>query len=449
MNSFEEIFALVKSNLDIGEVAQKSWIEPIKPLRLTNNTAYLYVQAPFVKQILQENYKDTFKTLFKSILGFEVNVEILCDDDLSHEEKIKANPILELQDDKPMVEKLIRSEEGSKYRHTFDTFIEGDSNRLAYAACKAAASAKNAENPLYIYGNPGLGKTHLLFAVKNEISEKRPELNIVFTNADIFISDFVDSIKFDKMIEFKNKYRNADVLLVDDVQFFAGKKECQQELFNTFNELHSQNKQIIFTSDRTPKEINDIDERLQSRFEWGLLADISVPEYETRLAIIQRKASLYGINIPQVVMAYIADNLKINIRQLEGAITKINALSVVSDISPTMAMAKSVVKEVLDENVASPLTVDKIIAEIGSIYGFTEEEIRGKRRNAELSTARQIAIYVVQAITGLSFVEIGKQFGGRDHSTIVYAVNKVKDMIKVNKAYRHTIDDLIKNISNM
>ncbi|MCL2754505.1 MAG: chromosomal replication initiator protein DnaA [Oscillospiraceae bacterium] len=449
MNSFDEIFALMKANLNISEVAKTAWIDPIKPIGFENGVATFYVQTPFIKNLLQQNYTELFQKALKDILGFDVGVVIKCDDDISDTERIRCLPIPELQDDHAMVTKLTESKKNSNYQYTFETFIEGDSNKLAYTACKAAATGQNSANPLFIYGNPGLGKTHLLFAVKNEMLRHNPAANIVLIPADTFISDYVSSIKLDKMLEFKEKYRNLDVLLIDDVQFFASKKECQQELFNTFNDLHANNKKIFFTSDRAPKEINDIEGRLQSRFEWGLIADISNPEFETRLAIIQRKADLFGLKISDTIMAYIADQLKHNIRQLEGAITKMNSLSLVSDIPPTMAMAQSVINEILDENVPASVTLERIINEISAIYGFTPDEIRSKKRGADISTARQIAIYVVYRITGLSYVDIGKEFGGRDHSTIVYAVNKVKDTIQVNKAYRHKIDDLIRNVSSI
>jgi chromosomal replication initiator protein len=373
---------------------------------------------------------------------------IQCGEDLTPEQKLVVTPISELQDDTDLVNKLNRSELSSNYEHTFDTFIQGESNKLAYAACKAVAAGQNNYNPLYIYGNPGLGKTHLLSAVRNEISKNRPNLNIVFAASDNFINDFVSSIRTDSTMEFKRKYRSADVLLVDDVQFFAGKKECQQELFNTFNELHSNNRQIIFTSDRPPKEINDIDQRLQSRFEWGLLADISIPEFETRVAIIQRKAKLMDLTIQPNVVEFIADKLKNNIRQLEGAIIKINAMSLVSDVVPTVAMAKGIIQEIMDEVVPTPLTIEKVINEVAITYGLTSDELRSKKRSANISTARQIAIYIVHKITGLSYAEIGKQFGNRDHSTIVYAVNKVRDIVQSNREHRKTIDDIIKNVSN-
>ena len=238
------------------------------------------------------------------------------------------------------------------------------------------------------------------------------------------------------------------MLLVDDVQFFSGKKESQAELFHTFNELHGKNKQIILTSDRPPKEINDIEERLLSRFEWGLLADIGTPEFETRLAIIKRKAELLNMHIPQNVMEYMADKLKKNIRQLEGAIVKMNALTLVTSVPPTISMAQNVIKDVLTDQQPIPVTVERIISEVGHIYSVTAEEMIGPKRNSQISSARQIAMYLINTITGLSYTAIGNEFGNRDHSTVVYAINKVKSIIKKDPNYRATIEDLVKNISN-
>jgi chromosomal replication initiator protein len=449
MNSFEEIFDLMKSRLDITDVARKSWIDPIKPLKLNGSNAILYVNAPFVKQILKENYIHLFKRHLSEILGFDVQITIQCDEDLTTEQKVIINPIPELQDDLVMVDKLAKSEAGSHYMYTFDTFIEGDSNKLAYVACKSVAARQKNYNPLYIYGNPGLGKTHLLCAISNEITKNNPELNIVFSSSENFVNEFVSSISERTTVQFKNKYRSADVLLLDDVQFFSKKEESQQELFNTFNELHSAGKQIIFTSDRVPKDIAGIEQRLRSRFEWGLLADISPPEFETRCAIIERKAKLSQLPIPPHIVEYIAESLKTNIRQLEGAITKMNAMALVQEIKPTLAMAKEVVQEVLDESIPTPMTIEKVINEVANIYGLTADELRSKKRSANISTARQIAIFVVHKITGLSYVEIGKEFGGRDHSTVVYAVNKVKDIIAKDTAYRNTVEDLIRNVGNL
>lgn len=451
MNSFAEIFDLMKQNLPITDTAKKLFIDPIKPIKLNNNHVVLYVNNPYEKQIIEENYVNMFKTQFYEILGFEVEVDILTYNDLSAEQRVKfSDPIPELEDDLDMTQKLETTLANSNYQHTFDTFIVGDSNKLAYSACKSVCAGQVGQyNPLFIYSEPGLGKTHLLCAVKNEMERKYPGCKVLFVAAETFVTEFVNSLKYNTNDEFKQKYRNCDLLLVDDVQFFSGKKESQTELFHTFNELHSKGKQIILTSDRPPKEINDIEQRLMTRFEWGLLADIGTPEFETRLAIIKRKAELLGMHIPANVMEYMADKLKKNIRQLEGAIIKMNALTLVTSVPPTISMAQNVIKDVLTDQQPIPVTVEKIIAEVSHIYSVSPEEIVSQKRSSQISTARQVAMYIVHKVTGLSYTAIGQEFGGRDHSTVVYAISKVKSIIKKDPTYRATIDDLLKNMSNL
>ncbi len=455
MNSFSDIFELMKNSLEITDTARNLWIEPIKPVKLNNNKVVLYVADSYVKHIVEENYSNVFKTKFKDILGFDVEIEFITDNEsdnsITTEQKVRlSEPIPELQDDPYIENKLHEAEKNGNYQHTFDTFIVGESNRLACAACKSIAQGQARNyNPLYIYSEPGLGKTHLLSAVKNEILLTHPEYNIVFVSAETFVNEFVLSVKNNKTEEFKNKYRSADMFLVDDVQFFSGKKESQNELFHTFNDLHSAGKQIILTSDRPPKEINDIEERLLTRFEWGLLADIAPPEFETRLAIIKRKAELLNMRIPNNVMEYMADKLKNNIRQIEGAIVKMNAMSMLTESIPTLSMAQNIVRDVMTEQQPVPVTVEKVITEVSHIFNVTPDEIRSHNRNSQVSTARQVAIYVISKVTGLPYTAIGKEFGGRDHSTIVYAVNKVKKVMQKDSAYKATVDDLIKNIGNM
>lgn len=451
MNSFADIFELVKANLPITDTAKKLFIDPIKPIKLNNNKVILYVNSPYDKQIIEENYLNMFKTQFYEILGFEVEIEILIYQDLTPEQRIRySEPIPELEDDVDMTTKLETTLANSNYKHSFDTFIVGDSNRLAYSACLAVANGQGGQyNPLFLYSEPGLGKTHLLSAVKNEIESKNPSSKVILVPAETFVTEFVNSLKYNTNDEFKKKYRTCDMLLVDDVQFFSGKKESQTELFHTFNELHSQNKQIILTSDRPPKEINDIEERLLTRFEWGLLADIGTPEFETRLAIIKRKAELLNMHIPNNVMEYMADKLKKNIRQLEGAIVKMNALTLVTSVPPTISMAQNVIKDVLTDQQPIPVTVEKIIVEVSHIYNVTPDEIISQKRSSQISTARQVAMYIVHKVTGLSYTAIGQEFGGRDHSTVVYAINKVKSIIKKDPNYKATIDDLLKNMSNL
>lgn len=334
-NSFEEIFQEMKKRLTLTPTAMKLWIEPLKPLKLNNNHVLLYVESRFSKDMTMANFKTVMEEAFSDLLGFDVEVEILCSEDLNVEQKLKygiesyadSSPKelqKELEDDDIVKTRLKNSELASNYQHTFDTFIVGDNNKLAYAACKAVVQEPSTRyNPLYIYSEPGLGKTHLLSAVKSEMEKLHPEMNIIYTTADTFTDDYVSNLRTKSNLEaFKQKYRSCDLLLIDDIQFMANKNETQQELFHTFNSLYNQNKQIIFTSDRPPKELNGIEQRLISRFEQGLLADIAPPEYETRIAIIKRKAELYGMNLPDSIVDFLADKLKTNIRQLEGAITK-------------------------------------------------------------------------------------------------------------------------------
>lgn len=456
MNSFNDIFELMKQNLDLSPTAMNLWINPIKPVKLNNNRVVLYIADSYVKKVVSENYNDVFKKQLKEILGFDVEIEYICDDDkvqIHTSDAVDYNysePIPELQDDPYIVHKLHETEKNGNYQHTFDTFIVGESNRLACAACKAIAQGQARNyNPLYIYSEPGLGKTHLLCAVKNEILLTHPDYNIVFVSAETFVNEFVNSVRTNKTDDFKKKYRSADMFLVDDVQFFSGKKESQNELFHTFNELHAAGKQIILTSDRPPKEINDIEERLLTRFEWGLLADIAPPEFETRLAIIKRKAELLNMHVPNNVMELLADKLKNNIRQIEGAIVKMNAMSMLTETTPTIIMAQNIIRDVMTEQQPIPITVEKVITEVSHIFNVSPEEIRSQNRNSQVSTARQVAIYVISKVTGLSYTSIGKEFGGRDHSTIVYATNKVKNVMQKDPAYRATVEDLIKNIGNM
>ncbi len=452
LNSFSDLFEIVKQRLDITETARNLFIDPIKPIKLDNNTAILLLANDWIKNIIKENYDEIFKKHLKDILGFEVDIEYVTSDDhvVTPEEIVRvSDPIPELDDDPYAKTRLHETEENSNYKYTFDTFIVGESNRLACAACKSIAQDKSDFNPLYIYSEPGLGKTHLLYAIKNEVETRHPEYNIVYVSAETFVNEFVNSVKTNTTEEFKKKYRSAEMLLVDDVQFFSGKKESQNELFHTFEELHRRGKEIILTSDRPPKEINDIENRLITRFEWGLLTDIAAPEFETRLAIIRRKAELMDLKIPNNVMEYMADKLKNNIRQIEGAIVKMYHIVFLTGSTPTIIMAQNIIKDVMTEQQPVPVTVDHVITDVSHIFNVSPDEMRSKNRNSQVSTARQVAMYVISKVTDLSYTSIGKEFGGRDHSTVVYATNKVKKVMQTDPAYRATVEDLIKNISNV
>ncbi len=452
MNSFSDIFELMKESLNITETAKKLFIDPIKPLKLNNKTAVLYITNDWIKKVIKENYDEIFKKQLKEILGFEVDIEYVTNEDksVSPEEIVRlSDPIPELDDDPYAKSRMHETEENSNYKYTFDTFIVGESNKLACSACRSIAQDKADFNPLYIYSEPGLGKTHLLYAIKNEVESHHPDYNIVYVSAETFVSEFVNSVKTNTTEEFKKKYRSAEMLLVDDVQFFSGKKESQNELFHTFEELHRRNKKIILTSDRPPKEINDIETKLIIQFEWGLLTDIAAPEFETSLAIIKRKTELMNIKIPNNVMEYMADKLKNNIRQIEGAIVKMYHIVFLTGTTPTIIMAQNIIKDVMTEQQPVPVTVEHVITDVSHIFNVSPDEMKSKNRNSQVSTARQVAMYVISKVTDLSYTSIGKEFGGRDHSTVVYATNKVKKVMQTDPAYRATVEDLIKNIGNM
>ena len=344
-------------------------------------------------------------------------------------------------------EKLNESILDADYEFTFDTFIVGSSNKFAHAASLAvAANPGYAYNPLFIYGNSGLGKTHLLNAIRSEIKANSPEKEIIYVKGDDFTNELIESIHLAKTSEFRQKYRNSDVLLVDDVQFIGGKESTQEEFFHTFNALYEAKKQIVLTSDRPPKEIQSLVDRLRNRFESGLIADIQPPDFETRSAIIKRKAELLEIDVPDDVCEYIATKLKANIRQLEGVVKKMKAKSLLYGEKISINSAQKIISDILNNDQPPPLTVEKIIEEVARTFGVTSEDIRSSKRNSNISKARQIAIYVVREITQLSMNLIGDEFGGRDHSTIVYAVKQVeKDMSKDTKV-KSMVEDIIKNI---
>lgn len=286
-------------------------------------------------------------------------------------------------------------------------------------------------------------------AISNEMKKNNPNLNIIYVTGETFANELIDAIRMKRDTTiFHEKYRNADVLLVDDIQFIAGRESTQEEFFHTFNELYNEGKQIVLTSDKPPKDIKTLEERIRTRFESGLIADVSTPDFETRMAIIRRKAEALNINIPDDVCEFIANRLKTNIRQLEGAVKKMTALRHFAGNTPTMATAQSVIRDILNDDQPVPITVEKIISDVAEIYNVTAEDIRSNKRSSQISLARKVAIYVVREITQMSLVAIGHEFGNRDHSTIVYSINSIEMSIKKDKNLRQVVDDCIKNIKN-
>jgi chromosomal replication initiator protein len=378
------------------------------------------------------------------VLGFEAELEFVTDESIdiqSPKAEVAAASATAVE------EKIIQKTVNYDYEYTFDTFIVGGSNKFAHAACVAVASNPAiAYNPLYIYGRSGLGKTHLLYAIRHQVLKQHPDFNVVYLKGDDFTNELIDAIRSSKTSEFRNKYRKVDVLLMDDIQFIAGKDSTQEEFFHTFNTLYEAKKQIVLTSDRPPKEIQTLEDRIRTRFEWGLIADIQPPDFETRIAIIKRKAEILAINIPPDVVEFTAVKLKNNIRQLEGAVKKMKAYSVLTGESPSLAIAQTAIRDTLSENVPIPITISRIIAEVSKYYNIPSEDILGNKRTAEIALARQVSMYIARDVTDMSLPYIGDEFGGKDHTTVLHAIRKVEDNMQKDGFFKSVVLDLIKNV---
>ncbi|WP_040195443.1 chromosomal replication initiator protein DnaA [Candidatus Soleaferrea massiliensis] len=443
MESFSQVFSSVCDYCkgEISEVAYNLWISCIEPIGFENGTATLYVRSEFQKNIIDEKYVGLLKRAFNAVLGFEVAIKLVCDEDKLDSKK--ADEAMK----KYTPEQVEKSSQGGEYEFTFSTFIVGSSNKFAHAASLAvAANPSGAYNPLFIYGASGLGKTHLLYAIHSEIAKNKPDKNIVYVKGETFTNELIDSIRTETTRQFRDKYRLADVLLMDDVQFIGGKESTQEEFFHTFNELYQADKQIVLTSDRPPKEIKTLEDRLRTRFEWGLLADVQPPDFETRIAIIRRKAELLDIQIPDEVAEYIANRLKNNIRQLEGTVKKLKAYKLLAGTPPSIAIAQNAIRDILNDNQPIPVTVERIISEVSRTYGVSPSDVRSNKRSAQISTARQVSAYVIREITQMSMSSIGEEFSGRDHSTMVYAIQQVEKNMAHDSRFKETVEDIVKNI---
>ena len=470
MNSFTEVLNLVKESIaksgEISATAYNLWIKPLEPISFKDNVASLSLQSVFQRNITS-NYLPRIERAFEEVLGFPVTVQILVEEEMQNgsfpppaapapEPPPAAAPFVPTYGEPVQPEEVpqLTTKESElltgEYDYTFENFIVGSRNEFAYTACKSIAMADfyapKPYNPLFIYGPSGLGKTHLLMAIKHVVQQRNPQLSIVYTNSENFTHDVVYHLKKQTMPELREKYRSADFLLIDDIQFLSGKEQTQEEFFHTFNELHQHGKQIVVTSDRPPKDVQALEDRLRSRFESGLLADISPPDTETRIAIIKRKAELLQLDISDEIVNFIAGKLKSNIRQLEGAVKKLKINRVLTGDPITLPNAQGVIREILNDEQPVPVTVEKIIEEVSRTFEVSPEDIRSNKRSGPISTARQIAIYIVREITQISMKQIGQEFGGRDHTTIVYTLKKVEELMSTNPHEKGIIEDLIKNI---
>jgi len=328
-------------------------------------------------------------------------------------------------------------------RYTFESFVVGTSNQFAHAASLAVASQPgNAYNPLFIYGGVGLGKTHLLHAIGNHIQAKG-SFNVYYLSAETFIYDLIDSIRYEKMSDFHNRYRSMDVLLLDDVQFMAGKERTQEEFFHTFNALYQSQKQMVVTSDKVPKDIPELEERLRSRFEWGLIADIQLPDMETRVAILNKKAELESIDLPSEVSLFIARHVHSNVRVLEGSLTKLKAYAHLTGQNISIEMCKNALQDVLGER-KTTLTIEEVIKSVCRHYGIRMQDLKSTKRSKQIALARQVAMYLCRLLTSESFPEIGTRFGGKDHSTVIHSVNKIEALLAEDKKIKEDVESIRK-----
>ncbi len=432
MNSFNELWEMVKAECQalVSESIYNVWFKDIELISFNEEKVVLAISG-FKKKIVETRFIDKLNQAFYNIMGFEIEIEFV--DSLGYsqpeEEKIEV--------------------EDKTDADTFDTFVVGSSNKFAHAAAIAvAANPGGSYNPLFIHGNSGLGKTHLLSAICHEIKKNNPDANIVYTRGETFTNDLIRHLAQKNMVEFHDKYRSADVLLVDDVQFIAGKESTQEEFFHTFNALATAGNQIVLTSDMPPKKIETLDDRLRNRFEWGLIADIQPPDLETRMAIIKRKAVKLGLDIPDDVIQYIAQRLKDNIRQLEGAVKKMQAYVTMQGLPISITTAQAAIKDIMVDTQPQPITVDKIVQEVARTYGVSADDIRSKRQDAGTVEMRQMSIYLVRELTGMSTNAIGKAFGGKNHTTVLYSISQFEDKLKSRSDLREKVESIKKNVSD-
>ena len=446
---WDKILLHLKEEHEIMDVSYKTWLLPLKIYDVEGNVVKILApDANFITYI-RKKYGLILQVTIEEVTGFSCTVEFITEDAIKDKEKPEKQLIQNSAGD---VSQTALQSANLNPRYTFDTFVVGANNNLAHAAALAVAeSPGEVYNPLFIYGGVGLGKTHLMHSIAHFILKNKPDAKILYVTSEKFTNELIDAIRNKNNIsttEFREKYRNNDVLLIDDIQFIIGKESTQEEFFHTFNTLYESKKQIIISSDKPPKDIETLEERLRSRFEWGLTVDIQSPDYETRMAILRKKEEMEGYNIDNEVIKYIATNIKSNIRELEGALTKIVALSKLDHNKEiNIALAEEALKDIISPNAERKVTPDLIIQVVADHFGITPLDIASQKRNKEVVYPRQIVMYLCQNMTDASLQEIGKYLGGRDHTTIIHGREKISGDLKNNENLANTIEILKKKLS--
>jgi chromosomal replication initiator protein len=433
---WEEVLNLIK--VELTEVSFNTWLKTINPISLSDDEIILAAPNDFTKGILEGRYLNLIKNAIKEVSKKDYKINFIVPGE-------EINTIKKSQNEKKEMESEFKTQLNPKY--TFSTFVTGKSNEFAHAASLAVAEAPaQAYNPLFVYGGVGLGKTHLMHAIGHYILTQNPKAKVVYVSSEKFTNELINSIREYRNEEFRNKYRNVDVLLVDDIQFIAGKEGTQEEFFHTFNALHEANKQIIISSDRPPKEIPTLEDRLRSRFEWGLITDIQPPDFETRIAILKKKANIENLTIPDEVFHLIANNIQSNIRELEGALIKIVAYSSLTGKSITEELAQEALKDLVNTNKKKEITVDLIKDIVSKEFNIRIDDFDSKKRTREIAFPRQVAMYLTRELTDLSLPKIGDEFGGRDHTTVIHAYDKITNDMKNDMSLKIKIEKIIEEL---
>lgn len=439
----EELLTKAKELLvpEVTDIAYKTWILPLKIDSIENSIILFHVATKVHKDMIENRYASLIKNTFAFLTHIDYDIKVISDEEISSSEYTQ-NIISNNTSNMSIGSIYNKSNLNSKY--TFDSFVVGENNRFAHAAALAVSEAPGtAYNPLFLYGGVGLGKTHLMHAIGNEILKHNKTANILYVTSEQFNNNLIAGIKEGKMENFRDKYRNTDVLLIDDIQFLAGRDRNQEEFFHTFNTLHEAGKQIILSSDRPPRDIQPLEERLRTRFEWGLIADISNPDYETRMAILQKKAQLDNIIIDNDILSNIATKIDTNIRELEGALNKLVALSTLRRIPITLALSEEAIVDVV-HNKNRVLSIEYIQEVVSKYFDITIDDLKGSRRSSDVVFPRQIAMYLCKSVAQISYPKIGQAFGKRDHSTVMHACEKIETDMK-NNSNTKLIVETVKN----
>lgn len=423
---------------EMTSVSFSTWIEPIIPVSLENNVLSLEVPSEFNLGIINSRYKDLIQNAVRAVTKKDLSINLFVK---SAEQPKKEETVSQDSTASSFVSVL-------NPKYTFDTFVKGSGNQLAHAAALAVAeSPATAYNPLFIYGGVGLGKTHLMHAIGHYIIEQYPSKKVLYTSSEKFTNELINAIKDDRNEEFRNKYRNIDVLLIDDIQFIGGKERTQEEFFHTFNALYEASKQIVLSSDKPPKEILTLEERLRSRFEWGLIADIQPPDMETRVAILRKKSQQERYDIPDEVLSYIAENIESNIRELEGALNRVIAYASLTGSPITLELAQNCLKQLLAGISKTNINYNTIMKVVARYYDISPEMLTTHKRSRDIAHPRQVAMYLCRELTDMSLPKIGQVFGGRDHTTVMHACEKIQEAIEQSSELRRTIMELKRNIT--